>query len=81
MKGIGATCGAFIQSTHHFPDTTDKKTTAASADEVKKRHWSPFSEEAMKETADEVEYNFSPFHHFTIFEDNISATVFHHFTM
>ena len=51
----------------------------AESDGVKKWGWYPLSERSVNDTSDEGEYN-----HFTIlpfYEDDISATVIHHFTM
>ena len=63
-----------INMAHHRDETAD-----AEADEVKKQDRYPLLEGGTKERADEGAYN-----RFTIlmfYEEDISASVFHHFTM
>ena len=79
MTFIVAACGNIIISTWHRPETTDADTADAAADGVKKLAWSPSLEGGRKERSDEGEYN-----HFSILpfcKEDISTSVFHHFTM
>ena len=78
-KFIGVARGMIRQSTRHRPETTDAEMVDAAADGVKKLAWSPSLEGGRKERSDEGEYN-----HFSILpfcKEDISTSVFHHFTM
>ena len=78
-KFIGVARGMIRQSTRHRPETTDAEMVDAAADGVKKRARFPSSEGGVKERSGEGEYN-----HFAIlpfFREDISARVFHHFTI
>ena len=79
LKFIGEACGVIRRSTCYHPETNDAETADSAADGFKKRARSPSSGGRVKERSDEGKYN-----HFTILPvciENISASVFHHFTM
>ena len=79
LKFIGEACGVIRRSTCYHPETNDAETADSAADGFKKRARSPSSEGSVKERSDEGKYN-----HFTILPfciEDISASVFHHFTM
>ena len=65
--------------TWHRPETTNAKTIYVAADRVKKRDCPPLLEGGVKETADEGEYKI--FTISSLCRNDISATVFYHFTI
>ena len=78
-KGVGVNCGTIILSTRHQPYMTDTETMDAAAYGVKNQDRPPLPEGDVKERSYKGEYNrftISPF-----CEEDISATVFNHFTM
>ena len=79
LKAVGGDSGRIRKSKLHLPDRVYTNIKDEETDGFKKRDHYLSLEGAVKERADEGENNC--FTILPLFEEYLSATVFHHFTM